>query len=116
MWVCAKAAVPEPATIVTAPAATASARRVAFIGRDSRKLGSIAATDDLRSASAESRRGDSNPRPTTYEAVALPLSYSGGAARITDHLGPTGRLVRPPLGLLTLAPFRQAPGAAMMRA
>ena len=26
----------------------------------------------------ESRRGDSNPRPTTYEAVALPLSYSGG--------------------------------------
>ena len=29
-----------------------------------------------------SRSGDSNPGPTTYEAVALPLSYSGGGCRV----------------------------------
>ena len=40
------------------------------------------ATAETGTGRAESRRGDSNPRPTTYEAVALPLSYSGGTARI----------------------------------
>src|SRR6185369_8597995 len=105
MWLCADAAVPEVATSATAPAATARARRVAFIGRDSRKLTSVAATADVRTGSGESRRGDSNPRPTTYEAVALPLSYSGGAVRIPDALGPAGSRVRPPPAVLTLAPF-----------
>src|SRR5262245_50178242 len=44
MCVWAEAAVPEPATSAAAPAATARARRVAFIGRDSRKPTSVAAT------------------------------------------------------------------------
>src|SRR3954469_17256087 len=78
MWLWADAAVPELATSATAPAAVARARRVAFIGRDSRKPSWMAATADVRTGSGKSRRGDSNPRPTTYEAVALPLSYSGG--------------------------------------
>src|SRR5690349_9648655 len=90
MWVWADAAVPEAATSVTAPAATARARRVAFIGRDSRKLGSIAATARPPMLDPESRRRDSNPRPTTYEAVALPLSYSGGAVRIPESLRAAG--------------------------
>src|SRR3954470_14703134 len=81
MWLWADAAVPELATSATAPAAVARARRVAFIGRDSRKPSWMAATADARTGSAKkSRRGDSNPRPTTYEAVALPLSYSGTRA------------------------------------
>ena len=40
------------------------------------------ARQPTEAARSESRRGDSNPRPTTYEAVALPLSYSGGCERV----------------------------------
>ena len=39
----------------------------------------ILATAAAHREALQSRRWDLNPRPTTYEAVALPLSYSGGS-------------------------------------
>src|SRR6187397_1191345 len=55
-----------------------------------------------------SRSGDSNPGPTTYEAVALPLSYSGGGCRVYRtgcwHPRTSSRLparrIRPPSGMM----------------
>src|SRR4029077_7126162 len=82
--VCAIAAPPVTRTAMTAPASTPTILRAVTIGRDSRN------PDPTRQPSVqvpkESRRGDSNPRPTTYEAVALPLSYSGGC----EGVYPTG--------------------------
>ena len=43
-----------------------------------------------------SRRGDLNPRPTTYEAVALPLSYVGATSDSTGQ-GFTSRIGRWPI-------------------
>jgi hypothetical protein len=34
----------------------------------------------------ESQQGDSNPRPTDYESVALPLSYTGPLKIIRNRL------------------------------
>src|SRR3954454_22375277 len=102
MWLGPHAAVPELATSATAPAAVARARRVAFIGRDSRKPSWMAATADVRTGSGKSRRGDSTPRPTTYEAVALPLSYSGGAVRI-----PAPKRLSWPCGMMRRCPWRR---------
>src|SRR5512144_888063 len=83
MLVCANAEPVDASTATVATAETMRTRRRLFTGADSRK------TRQGRQPWSpigwqESRRGDSNPRPTTYEAVALPLSYSGGAVRIPD--------------------------------
>src|SRR3954453_3463269 len=72
MELCAKAAVPEPADRgrapgralrVRPPAATTRARRVAFIGRDSRKPDSMAATGAVRRGLGEPEGGF---EPPTY--------------------------------------------------
>src|SRR6266550_7125711 len=92
--VCATTALPVMRTRMTAPAKRPKTFRAVTIVRDSRN------PEPARQPMAlqKSRRGDSNPRPTTYEAVALPLSYSGGCRRVYPtgcwHQG--GHARRPP--------------------
>ena len=72
---------PAPPVTTTSDGRAPRARRrssaAVSIGRDSRNP-DRPGNRRVQASDQESRRGDSNPRPTTYEAVALPLSYSGG--------------------------------------
>ena len=116
MWLWANAEVPEPPTRITAPAATARARRVAFIWRDSRKLGSVAATTPLTTMGPEEPEGGFEP-PTyhlrggcsTPELLRRGRQDTGRLRPGSEGSGATTTDV------LTEPPFLEALGAAMMR-
>src|SRR4051812_50070807 len=78
MWVCAKAPVAEPATSSTAPAATARARRIAFIGRDSRKPDSMAATAGIGGGSRRAGGGIRTPDLPLTRRVLYPRATPAG--------------------------------------
>jgi hypothetical protein len=77
--VCAEATTMVDRTSATEPASTARSLRTGVIGRI---LATPEPSGNRDDRGRRSRSGDSNPGPTTYEAVALPLSYSGGGGRV----------------------------------